>query len=159
VLRTFRAVAATTAAALAAAVPIALQAAAPAAAAASGPAPVFSCDHCQFAGGDILNAGRDNVVGSSALDQSPSPASTTLVVTNLINPMARLSQTGVGDYPQNIPQDSPAIFPVQIPSGATYRFGDDDATIAVTQAGVSCQTTGLTSCQVTQGDPADVVIG
>jgi hypothetical protein len=158
VLRTIKAAITTVALATPALFALPTAAAAAAAATASGPAPVFSCDHCQFAGGDILNAGRDITVGSSAADQSPSPTST-IVVTNLTNPMVRVSQTGIGDYPLSMAQDTPAFFSVDIPSSATYRFGDDLATIEVSQAGVSCQTSGGASCQVSQGDVARVVIG
>lgn len=132
------------------------------------PGPVsFYCDHCQIAGGDIFDAGRDNIVGSGdgtefgemtdlgvppGVDVSgPSTVVRLVVGPGVFYPgLTLVSQEGSGDYPRDIPPNWNAFIPVSGASTAVYKspggLGDVTITVKAGDEQATCTSDGNLSC-------------
>lgn len=128
----------------------------------SGPhsRPVIINNLYQIAGGDIFNAGRDNLVGngdggmSGEIPGEPTPTTVVkLEVSGSVFPgLTRVSQEGSGDYPQFIPPAFRAFVPVSGASGAVYESAGGAGHVRITVAAGNpqpdCTADGNLSCMI-----------
>ena len=131
------------------------------------PQPIVFTNINQTAGGDIFNAGHDNIVGSGdggttvpGLGGVAPATERTARIQTRFDEVTLVSHTGDADFPERLPFSWTAVVRYSDNSTADYHGRDSDYLVSLSDNGSSASCTPTAprgNCEVTYNGPTPVV--